>query len=310
MKFFRKILISGKFVPQSVVFQDVLRHFVYFFIFSGFILIWFHAWIWYHDRLSNANKYSIVILMSKKNTQKKTPKKNKVYLYFTITCSWTMLLISTVISVYGCECDWLLIDNKCFHVSPTTYTWSDARSYCQSSSSDLIVMETSTKNDVLEQFLPAFDLSIGLWVGARDVGTEGDWKWIGDIDIDYSGRWISNSHCYPNSTPHVLNKSDQIRSNLITRCPSVIKKRILLQKQFHRIKVDRLPWRDSISTINDYFSDTPPAGGESSFLKTCLWFHQDSLNIMCNRKKLNSPPSNFQFKVGMEKKTIYCWYFF
>ena len=113
-----------------------------------------------------------------------------VFVAFSIIMWYRYLLLnSTVISVYGCPCDWLLIDNKCFHVSLDPYTWSDARGYCQSRGSDLIVIKTSKKNDVLKQFLPAFKPSTSLWIGAQDVLTEGDWKWIGAGYVDaFSGK--------------------------------------------------------------------------------------------------------------------------
>ena len=82
-----------------------------------------------------------------------------------------------------CSCDegWYEIPHRgCFFVSESEMNWVNGQAYCEDQGGYIAEVVDAELQNVLTQFIRMIDGSstIGAWIGANDLGTEGNWKWL------------------------------------------------------------------------------------------------------------------------------------
>ncbi|XP_067862378.1 C-type lectin domain family 10 member A-like [Heptranchias perlo] len=99
-----------------------------------------------------------------------------------------------------CQVEWTLFAGKCYFFSTSEVSFEEARAFCQSSQSNIVVINNMTEQD----FLAKRAQSQYYWIGLTDLIKEGVWRW--EDGTSYSStpiRWKpgqpdnfrKNEHC-------------------------------------------------------------------------------------------------------------------
>jgi hypothetical protein len=72
--------------------------------------------------------------------------------------------------------------NSCYLVGDTTFSWRDARNFCQAWGGDLVQIDSAEENTQLAQRTEG-----SAWIGANDLGEEGTYRWVGGDPLQYMG---------------------------------------------------------------------------------------------------------------------------
>ncbi|XP_077391439.1 L-selectin [Festucalex cinctus] len=67
-----------------------------------------------------------------------------------------------------------------YHYSNITMTWTEAREWCQTYYTDMVVVQNQDENAALVSFLPDRNHSPYYWLGIIRMHKDGDWIWIGN----------------------------------------------------------------------------------------------------------------------------------
>jgi hypothetical protein len=83
-------------------------------------------------------------------------------------------------------------DQRCFELVTTLSSWANARTRCQSHGRgwDLATIRGATRNAWLTSMLGSIT---DAWVGASDLQTEGEWRWVGDSTAFWNGPGSTGS---------------------------------------------------------------------------------------------------------------------
>ncbi|KAM9842241.1 uncharacterized protein ACBR49_013689 [Aulostomus maculatus] len=93
-----------------------------------------------------------------------------------------------------CPPGWILMNSKCFYFSFSDQhlSWQNAREYCMLQGGDLVVVDTSEKQNAMVDHLKGDPESVrsmaGYWMGLRDHHEEGTWRWL-DGTVLVEGFW-------------------------------------------------------------------------------------------------------------------------
>ncbi|XP_054653205.1 CD209 antigen-like protein C isoform X2 [Dunckerocampus dactyliophorus] len=119
-----------------------------------------------------------------------------------------------------CSPGWTLINSACYFFSfsdrYSRRSWQEARQFCNKHGSDLVVVDTSEKQMIINQLInhhqdPSMSITqSGFWIGLRDVEEEGVWRWLKGTRL-IEGYWndgepnnSGNENCaatYPRDNP-------------------------------------------------------------------------------------------------------------
>ncbi|XP_071945493.1 uncharacterized protein [Antedon mediterranea] len=93
-----------------------------------------------------------------------------------------------------------LYNNRCYKVSDTPKTWSDAKAACESQFSTLLTINTDDERTHLTSLMPSFS---SFWTGLNDIGQEGNPEWLTsdtptymNYDIAESGDESDDMDCF------------------------------------------------------------------------------------------------------------------
>ncbi|XP_045157798.2 perlucin-like [Mercenaria mercenaria] len=87
----------------------------------------------------------------------------------------------------GCMDGWVEYGGSCYLFSYDTYSWTDARVYCNNFGAELVEIETSSENVFVRETLESIGHS-KYWIGLNDLDTEGVWVWTSTgIQASYLG---------------------------------------------------------------------------------------------------------------------------
>jgi hypothetical protein len=70
---------------------------------------------------------------------------------------------------------------SCYVVGDTTFSWQDARSFCQAWGGDLVQIDSAEENEQLAERIVD-----SAWIGANDIGEEGTFLWAGGDALEYA----------------------------------------------------------------------------------------------------------------------------
>ncbi|KAM8874406.1 L-selectin [Spinachia spinachia] len=90
---------------------------------------------------------------------------------------WTLFLLLGVLP--GATLGWR------YHYSNTTMNWRQARQWCQTTYTDMVVIQNQAENDYLVSQLPNRDHSPYYWIGITKKTKKDPWTWIGN-----NSTWI------------------------------------------------------------------------------------------------------------------------
>uniref|UniRef100_A0A3B4XY57 Selectin P n=1 Tax=Seriola lalandi dorsalis TaxID=1841481 RepID=A0A3B4XY57_SERLL len=74
-----------------------------------------------------------------------------------------------------------------YHYSNKTMNWTEARLYCQSNYTDMVVIQSQIENDYLVSYLPERQGSPYYWIGITKNHKNETWTWIGN-----NSTWVGN----------------------------------------------------------------------------------------------------------------------
>uniref|UniRef100_A0A3B4U048 E-selectin n=1 Tax=Seriola dumerili TaxID=41447 RepID=A0A3B4U048_SERDU len=74
-----------------------------------------------------------------------------------------------------------------YHYSNKTMNWTEARLYCQSNYTDMVVIQSQIENDYLVSYLPERQGSPYYWIGITKNHMNETWTWIGN-----NSTWVGN----------------------------------------------------------------------------------------------------------------------
>ncbi|XP_072307502.1 echinoidin-like [Eucyclogobius newberryi] len=90
----------------------------------------------------------------------------------------------------GCDEDWHLSGEKCYHFSKSQTSWSLSRTMCQEMVGDLVKVETREEQKFLFEKMKALkgrkSSEEMFWVGLTDSETEGEWMWMDGSQLNKS----------------------------------------------------------------------------------------------------------------------------
>lgn len=93
-----------------------------------------------------------------------------------------------------CPVGWILMEKKCFYISPVKRSWEESRNYCITLSSSLAIVSDSDylysghRNSILHKLLAQVSRSDSYWIDGRPK--DGHW-----INGKGSGYHSQNQHC-------------------------------------------------------------------------------------------------------------------
>ena len=81
----------------------------------------------------------------------------------------------------NCPRGWSNYEQSCFYVSGIMAPWSEARNYCKKEQNSSDLVEFSSLDEV--SFVKGLIAERSkyeemIWVGASDLKSEGDWRWV------------------------------------------------------------------------------------------------------------------------------------
>uniref|UniRef100_A0A8C6TB05 Uncharacterized protein n=1 Tax=Neogobius melanostomus TaxID=47308 RepID=A0A8C6TB05_9GOBI len=74
-----------------------------------------------------------------------------------------------------------------YHYSNETMKWAEARKWCQTNFSDMVVIQNQLENDYLVDLLPPRNSSPYFWIGISKTYANETWRWIGN-----NSTWMGN----------------------------------------------------------------------------------------------------------------------
>uniref|UniRef100_A0AAV2KXK2 Uncharacterized protein n=1 Tax=Knipowitschia caucasica TaxID=637954 RepID=A0AAV2KXK2_KNICA len=74
-----------------------------------------------------------------------------------------------------------------YHYSNVTMNWAQARDWCQTKFTDMVVIQNQQENDYLVSVLPQRNSSPYFWIGITKTYSNETWRWIGD-----NSTWMSD----------------------------------------------------------------------------------------------------------------------
>ncbi|XP_047442472.1 P-selectin-like [Mugil cephalus] len=98
----------------------------------------------------------------------------------------------TLIVILGCS----LARNSygwTYHYSNITLNWTEARNYCQTHYTDMVVFQSQEENDHVVKLLPQREKSPYFWIGITKNHKNESWTWVGN-----NSTWIGNNSWAPN----------------------------------------------------------------------------------------------------------------
>ncbi|XP_049580598.1 L-selectin-like isoform X2 [Syngnathus scovelli] len=96
-----------------------------------------------------------------------------VLLFRLLKMKWTLVLLLGG-SLAGVSSGWT------YHYSNITMTWTQAREWCQTYYTDMVVVQNQDENAALVSFLPNKNSSPYYWLGITRLQKDGNWIWIGN----------------------------------------------------------------------------------------------------------------------------------
>uniref|UniRef100_A0A8C2WEN7 C-type lectin domain-containing protein n=1 Tax=Cyclopterus lumpus TaxID=8103 RepID=A0A8C2WEN7_CYCLU len=76
-----------------------------------------------------------------------------------------------------------------YHYSNTSMNWTQARQWCQSTYTDMVVIQSQKENDYLVSLLPNRKQSPYFWIGITKKQKNETWTWIGNNSTSpFTGR--------------------------------------------------------------------------------------------------------------------------
>ncbi|XP_058495179.1 P-selectin-like [Solea solea] len=94
---------------------------------------------------------------------------------------WTLILL-VGISLANTILSWT------YHYSNNTMNWTQARQYCQTNFTDMVVIQSQKENDYIVSLLPNKTKSPYYWIGITKKHIKEIWTWLGN-----NSTWIGNA---------------------------------------------------------------------------------------------------------------------
>merc|ERR1711860_308878 len=107
----------------------------------------------------------------------KMAKMASTQLVFILFCVFSVALSQ------NCGQNWFEHNGSCYLIGGESVTWTDAEEICEFYGGRLAVIEDKAENDYLKNYVKASAWSkvAGVWLGASDILSEGNWQWVRDI---------------------------------------------------------------------------------------------------------------------------------
>lgn len=93
--------------------------------------------------------------------------------------NWTAVILLSCLA--GITSGWT------YHYSDTTMNWAEAREWCRSKYTDMVVIQNQMENDYLISLLPKRASSPYFWIGITKNHINEPWRWIGN-----NSTWVGN----------------------------------------------------------------------------------------------------------------------
>uniref|UniRef100_A0A3Q2G6Q6 C-type lectin domain-containing protein n=1 Tax=Cyprinodon variegatus TaxID=28743 RepID=A0A3Q2G6Q6_CYPVA len=100
---------------------------------------------------------------------------------FTKSCSFRLLAILKF--KYNLFLGWSFADVNLgwtYHYSTDTMNWTEARKWCQTHFTDLVVIQSDKENAYIASLLPTKDSSPYYWIGITKKQINETWSWVGN----------------------------------------------------------------------------------------------------------------------------------
>ena len=89
----------------------------------------------------------------------------------------------------SCPESWHYLDNSCYRITDTTFTWADARDECRQLGGVLGVPSSDQENEFVRQLIPTGGT---VWLDCNDIDVEGNWKCReGNVEVAYRNWYFS-----------------------------------------------------------------------------------------------------------------------
>ena len=94
----------------------------------------------------------------------------------------------SIASSTSCSSRWTSgVGGRCYYLTRGSYSWTAARSYCQSVGGDLARADTSSRNDFITSYL-TYGVD-DVWIGLSDASHEGHFHWVGTDEHAVFENW-------------------------------------------------------------------------------------------------------------------------
>ena len=105
-------------------------------------------------------------------------------------------VISIIILFKECPDDMIPYNDKCYHLSKDTVTWSDAKIKCEAYGSDysLIVIDDVNENDMIKKRISVAGnhFETQFWIGLKQNDDQTRFTWVDGSDLSYGAQYYKD----------------------------------------------------------------------------------------------------------------------
>uniref|UniRef100_F6PUV3 C-type lectin domain-containing protein n=1 Tax=Xenopus tropicalis TaxID=8364 RepID=F6PUV3_XENTR len=83
--------------------------------------------------------------------------------------------LSSLSEIRQCDSGWKGFDGSCYYIVTTEKNWTEARGFCKSMNSDLVIIKSEREQNFIESLTDNSYFWIGL---KRDNKDKDEWRWV------------------------------------------------------------------------------------------------------------------------------------